>query len=153
MRRMGDKIVADTCVFIESIFGAEGNDSEIFFASLEHNDARLVFSREIIGELMYILKKKCNDFSLSEEETKEVLDNITAMFQLGKSVNTKFMRVKVPRVKDPEDQMFVIAAYAADASHLVTLDKKSGMLDLKHVPFICCTPGEYTNNNDEQIIS
>ncbi|MDY7216837.1 putative toxin-antitoxin system toxin component, PIN family [Bacillus subtilis] len=150
---MGDRIVADTCVFIESIFGAEGNDSEIFFASLEHNDARLVFSKEIIGELMYILKKKCNDFSLSEEETKEVLDNTTALFQLGKSVNTKFIRVRVPRVKDPEDQMLVRAAYAADASHLVTLDKKSGILDLKNVPFICCTPKEYIKDNNEQIIS
>ncbi|MED1923865.1 MULTISPECIES: putative toxin-antitoxin system toxin component, PIN family [Bacillus] len=149
---MGDRIVADTCVFVESIFGLDGNASEIFFSSLEHKDARLVFSRETIGELMYILKRECNNLRLDEALTSEVLNNASRMFQLGKSVNTKHLKVPTQQIKDPDDQMFVDTAYVADATHLVTLDKKSGMLSLSNVPFTCCTPTEYIES-DEQIIS
>lgn len=109
---------------------------------------RLVFSQETIGELMYIFKRYANSFNMRDEEITDVLSFVTDFFQYGKSINTKHLdKSRIKKINDPEDQMFVYAAYASEATHLITLDKESGILNLTDTPFTCCTPTEYLEEN------
>jgi len=142
---MTDRLVIDTCVFVEGIFKEDANPSKLLLESLDQLDARLVFSQNMIGELMYILKRSCNHFGFDEEETSEILFLATSWFRIGKSTNTRKIEQdkKRPKSLDKDDQMFIDAAYSSKASHIITLDKKSGILKLKNVPFICCTPESY----------
>lgn len=138
------RIVVDTNVFIEGVFGEETSDSANLLAMLDEINVRLVFSQESIGELMYIFKRHCNSLNMSNSETRETLIMITEFFQLGKSINTRLLdRTDIEIINNPDDQMFVEAAYAANATHIITLDKKSGILDLEDTPFDCLTPTEY----------
>lgn len=128
---MVNRIVVDTNVFIEAVFGEETSDSANLLAMLDGTEVRLVFSQESIDELMYIFKRHCNKLHMNYEETKETLSLITDFFQLGKSINTRNIDKRaIEQINDPDDQMFVDAAYSSDASHIITLDKKSGILDL-----------------------
>ena len=141
---MTSRIVVDTNVFIEGVFGEETSDSANLLAVLDEIDVRLVFSQESIGELMYIFKRHCNSLNMNEADTRDILIMITELFQLGKSINTrKIGKTKMEKIHDPDDQMFVEAAYAAQATHIITLDKKSGILELKDTPFKCYTPTVY----------
>lgn len=143
-----DKLVIDTCVFVEGLFGEEGNPSSILLSSLDSINARLIFSQDTIGELFYILKRECNNLQMSYDEISDILLDATIFFLESKSVNTKYYKFKrnKVRVKDEDDQMFADAAFAAKATHLITLDEKSGILNLKNVPFICCTPATYLSS-------
>ncbi|PKR82843.1 putative toxin-antitoxin system toxin component, PIN family [Heyndrickxia camelliae] len=145
---MTDKLVIDTCVFIEGIFGDEGNPSSLLLEQLDSLDARLVFSQDSIGELLYILKRECNEIQLSDTDIMEILTDIMSLFQRGKSINIKHYKNQKGRVRarDKDDQMFIDAAFASKSSHLITLDKKSGILNLKNTPFICCTPKSYIDS-------
>ncbi|MHA6250896.1 putative toxin-antitoxin system toxin component, PIN family [Oceanobacillus sp. CAU 1775] len=144
-----NRIVIDTNVFIEALFGEETSDSANLFASLDEVGARIVFSQELIGELMYIMKRHCNKLEFDYEETKEILMFVVDFFQLGKSINTRHLDKKnLPKINDPDDQMLVEAAYASDAAYLITLDKKSGILTLEDTPFYCFTPSEYLAKDD-----
>ncbi|MEH7419559.1 putative toxin-antitoxin system toxin component, PIN family [Neobacillus drentensis] len=143
---MSDKIVVDTCVFIEGIFGEDNNPSSILLSMLDTLDIRLIFSQESIGELLYILKKRCNELQMDSDDTNDILKDMTILFQKGKSVNIRHYKSMPQKltIKDPDDQMFVDAAFAGKATYLITLDKKSGILGLKkRVPFNCCTPQEF----------
>jgi putative PIN family toxin of toxin-antitoxin system len=145
---MADKIIIDTCVFLEGIFHEDETSSSELLSKLDTLDGRLIFSQDTIGELFYIIKRKCNELKLTEQETSDVLTNIAVLFQYGKSTNTRRFKSKKNKilVKDKDDQMFVDLAFASDATHLITLDRKSGMLKLKGVPFICCTPKVYLDS-------
>ena len=140
-----DKLVVDTCVFIECLFGEEGNLSSYFLSNLDKFNARLIFSQDTIGELFYILKRECNNLQMSDDEISAILFDTAILFQESKSVNTRYYKYKRNKIKieDEDDQMFVDAAFASNATHLITLDEKSGILNLKNVPFICCTPTTY----------
>ncbi|MBP1971499.1 putative nucleic acid-binding protein [Virgibacillus natechei] len=60
---------------------------------------------------------------------------------MGKSINTRGLdRTNIENINDPDDQMFVEAAYSSNATHIITLDKKGGILDLENTPFDCYTP-------------
>lgn len=137
-----DKLVVDTCVFIEGIFGDNGNSSSLFLMEIDRNNSKLIFSMDMIGELLYILKRECNKIRMTPDETYEILTDAVAMFQNGKSVSTKNVN-GIDKTKDPDDQMFVDAAHIGKASHIITLDKKSGILSLEIPPTKCMTPGGY----------
>lgn len=121
-----NKLVIDTCVFVEGLFGEEGNPSSILLSSLDSINARLIFSQDTIGELFHILKRECNNLQMSYDEISDILLDATIFFLESKSVNTKYYKFKrnKVRVKDEDDQMFVDAAFAAKATHLITLDEK-----------------------------
>ncbi|WP_409298715.1 putative toxin-antitoxin system toxin component, PIN family [Peribacillus sp. SCS-26] len=123
---MRDKLVIDTNMFVEGIFNSEENASETLLSNFDSIDARLLFSQETIGELFYILKKQCSDLQMDDEETHEILMEITTLFQNGKSVNTNYYKNRRNRLRalDVNDQMFIDAAMAGRASHVITLDKK-----------------------------
>lgn len=142
---MTSRMVVDTNVFVEALFGVETSDSANLFASLDENALRLVFSQDTIGELMYTVKRICNKRNFSPGHTRSILRSITDFFQLGKSTNTRKFKqsADIVQINDPDDQMFVEAAYASNADYVITLDKKSGLLDLEEVPFLCYTPKEF----------
>ncbi|KOO50873.1 putative toxin-antitoxin system toxin component, PIN family [Priestia koreensis] len=142
---MVNKIVIDTCVFVEAIFGDEGNPSAVLMENLETLGVRLAFSQDTIGELLYILKRECNGCGMDATEIVETLTDVVILFQKGRSVNTLRLKrdKKRKKIADPNDQMFVDTAFESEATHLITLDKKSGILKLDSVPFECCTPSGY----------
>jgi putative PIN family toxin of toxin-antitoxin system len=141
---VANRIVIDTNVFIEAVFGEETSDSANLLALLDELDVRLVFSQETIGELMYIFKRHANSLGMSQDKVQDILLDVTTFFQYGKSINTKHLnKTQIKKISDPDDQMFVYAAYASNATHLITLDKKSGILGLTDTPFVCCTPTEF----------
>ncbi|WP_368658663.1 putative toxin-antitoxin system toxin component, PIN family [Metabacillus halosaccharovorans] len=146
---MADKLVVDTCVFVEGLFGEENNSSAQLLAQLDTLGVRLIFSQEMIGELLYILKREGNKIGLNDEEIMDILTDAISLFQKGKSTNTKFNRShRVIRVIDPDDQMFIDAAFSSNATHIITLDKKSGILSLTGVPFSCYTPQTYIDSKN-----
>ncbi|PKF90527.1 putative toxin-antitoxin system toxin component, PIN family [Bacillus sp. BA3] len=143
--KMGDKLVVDTNVFVESFFGPEENASCHLLTNLEELNIRLLFSQDTVGELFYILKRTCNELGLELEDAQDVLFAATQLFQQGKSINTNYHKHKIDKllINDENDQMFVDTAFAGNATHLVTFDMKSGILGLKKVPFFPCTPHQY----------
>lgn len=136
------KLVIDTCVFIEGFFSIEETSSKKMFTELDNNNSKVIFSMGMIGELLYIIKKKCNHIGMSKEDANEILSTVVTMFYNGKSINTR--NTNSPSLaKDVDDQMFIDAAYESKATHIITLDKKSGILKLTDVPFLCVTPEDY----------
>src|SRR5690625_4319441 len=107
------KLVVDTCVFIEGFLAPEETDSVTLLSSLDRFNARLVFSQETIGELLYILKRECNTLGMDEQNTSDILEDCVLLFQKGKSINTRRTKEKAPKVRDIDDQMFVDAAFAS----------------------------------------
>ncbi|MCM3792490.1 PIN domain-containing protein [Priestia megaterium] len=141
---MANKLVVDTCVFIEAFFGDEGNDSEVMLGKLDKVGARLLFSQDTIGELMYIVKRTCNELKWSPEETNDILQEVTSLFRLGKSVNGIYKgKDPLPLIEDLTDVMFIKASINGRATHLVTLDHRSGILGLTDTSFKCITPSQY----------
>lgn len=136
------RLVVDTCVFVEGFLSIEETSSSTILAGLDKNNSRLVFSMEMIGELLYILKRECNKIGLDYDEANEILTAGVALFQTGKSINTRGVKC-LAKANDPDDQMFIDAAFESDATHIITLDKKSGILGLTNVPFKCVTPDDY----------
>lgn len=145
---MANKAVIDTCVFIEGVFGEEDNDSQILLSSMEDFEMRTVFSQDTIGELMYILKRECNLMGLDEQEISDILFDAIIYFQKGKSTNTRSVKSRRNRVRirDKDDQMFVDAAVSSKANHLITLDHRSGILNLKNMNFNCTTPSKFLSD-------
>lgn len=140
---MTDKLVVDTCVFIKGFFNVKSDCGELL-SMLKKVDARLVFSQDTLGEWLYILKRTCHKSGISDGQMKEVMQEAMNIFRMGKSTNTRHINQdEIAFVNDPDDQMFVNTAYAAKADYVITLDKKSGILSLKNVPFKCCTPKQY----------
>jgi len=93
---------------------------------------------------MYIMKRHSNKLGFDYENTKENLMLVVDFFLLGKSINTRHIdKEALPKIKDPDDQMLIEAAYASEADYLITLDKRSGILELEDTPFSCCTPSEF----------
>ena len=136
------KLVIDTCVFVEGFIGMEESSSSILLDEIDKNGSRYIFSMDTVGELLYILKKECNSVHFEFEQTNIILTTAVTFFQNGKSINTR-RTVSPFRATDPDDQMFIDAAYEAGATHIITLDKKSGILQLEDTPFKCMTPDEY----------
>lgn len=142
---MASKLVVDTCVFVDGYFNATETSSSNYFVSNLDDNERLVFSQDTIGELMYTFKKICNKHSFDADATSETLALVAGLFQSGKSINTNIYRKRIDKIlaRDEDDQMFIDAAFSAKASHLITSDKKSGILELRGTPFTCCNPDTY----------
>ncbi|KIL44341.1 PIN domain-containing protein [Jeotgalibacillus soli] len=140
---MADKIVVDTCVFIRALFTPEDDDEcTLFINALDRYDARLVFSQYTIGELLYMIKKISNEINSPYEHMRKKLDYISFLFQHAKSVNTSHTKSDFTAT-DRNDQMFVDAAVESDANHIITIDLKSGILEMQDAPFIPMKPIDY----------
>lgn len=137
-------VVIDTNVFVESVFGAQPNPSAVLMSNLDDLEMRGVYSQETIGELLYILKRECNKMLMDESSVTDVLMNAIVLFKRGKSTNTKYTKSKSkrPQAADPDDQMFVDAALAGNATMVITNDLKSGIFSIPKKHFNTLTPAE-----------
>ncbi|MDD9149521.1 MULTISPECIES: putative toxin-antitoxin system toxin component, PIN family [unclassified Sporolactobacillus] len=142
---MADKVIIDTNIFVNAFFK---QDTELecldIISNLQQFNIRLLFSQNTIGELMYVVKRSANSANWDEEAKLNVLRLLADVFYYGKSVNTRHIdKSSLPSIKDHDDDMFIELAYSTETDYLVTMDGKSGMLDLGNAPFKCCTPAEF----------
>ncbi|MGR6760440.1 putative toxin-antitoxin system toxin component, PIN family [Paenibacillus sp. T2-29] len=144
----GCTAVVDTNVFVHALFYEDENCLKIM-DMVENNELNLLFSRDTIGELMYILKN-FSRHNLDENEGIELLQNIAELFYTSKSYNdSKISPNTLP--KDPDDIMFLKCAIKGNADYLITNDLKSGLIKLTEYDFIGITAKDFIEGFGEDI--
>ena len=83
----------------------------------------LVISPQIMRELVAKLIEK-------ELPDQDVVDLVTAIGKIGLNIPGAYESTRLDKV-DPDDNVFLAAAYEAGADYIVSLDKKS-LLPMKH---------------------
>lgn len=117
------RVVVDTNVFVDAWF-REDQDSKDILDLFRTREINLLFSKNTIGELFYIIKSFTKT-NLKDSDALQVLERLTYMFYYGKSVNTKNVRVRPS--KDPDDDMLYKVAVKGKADYLVTNDRANGL--------------------------
>jgi putative PIN family toxin of toxin-antitoxin system len=118
------KVVVDTSVFISALLSKNktGSPAQIL-TRWRKGDFILVLAPQLIGELV----TKLIDYGIQDEVIGDLLVVIDAIaLQIEGVVEATFLDDI-----DPNDNMFLAAAYESNANYLVSLDKKH-LLPIKH---------------------
>lgn len=117
-------VIVDTSVFISALLSKNPNSAPcqiiIFWRGGKFN---LVISPQILEELVEKLLAKNID-------TTDIKDILTAIFYTAIKIQGTYEATILDNI-DPNDNMFLAAAYEVSADYLVSLDKKH-ILPLKH---------------------
>lgn len=138
------KIILDTHCFIHFWTSNDECYSYIFNEIVAKAKARLLFSQETIGELMYLIKTFSNKQDISEDDCLSMLKELSQFFYDGKSVNTKYINMDF--CKDPDDDMFLEVALAGNADYVISDDRKSGIHKYNYGRFKVMTSVEFVNH-------
>lgn len=132
-------IVADTNVLISAALSPDGPPAKLLAKVL--TDHRLVFTRATFAELESRLWKSKFDRYINLEERKAVLHDISSA---GIWVEVPQSIAAVSYSRDADDDMFIHAAIAAEATLLVTGDQDllvlAKSLNDSH-KLVICKPG------------
>ena len=117
-------VIVDTSVFISALLSKNPNSAPcqiiIFWREGKFN---LVISPQILEELVEKLLAK----NIDKADIKDIL---TAIFYTAIKIQGTYQATILDNI-DPNDNMFLAAAYEISADYLVSLDKKH-ILPLKH---------------------
>lgn len=117
-------VILDTSVFISALLSKNPNSAPcqiiIFWREGKFN---LVISPQILEELVEKLLAK----NIDKTDIKDIL---TAIFYTAIKIQGTYEATILDNI-DPNDNMFLAAAYEVSADYLVSLDKKH-ILPLKH---------------------
>ncbi|MCW9682403.1 putative toxin-antitoxin system toxin component, PIN family [Dolichospermum planctonicum UHCC 0167] len=117
-------VIVDTSVFISALLSKNPNSAPcqiiIFWREGKFN---LVISPQILEELVEKLLAK----NIDKTDIKDIL---TAIFYTAIKIQGTYEATILDNI-DPNDNMFLAAAYEVSADYLVSLDKKH-ILPLKH---------------------
>lgn len=117
-------VIVDTSVFISALLSKNPNSAPcqiiIFWRGGKFN---LVISPQILEELVEKLLAKNID-------TTDIKDILTAIFYTAIKIQGTYEATILDNI-DPNDNMFLAAAYEVSADYLVSLEKKH-ILPLKH---------------------
>lgn len=122
-----DKVVVDTNIFINAIFGRGLFKSDEKIMSFEEDGlVKFVFSRLTLNELFKVISTKVSQYNIFEcSEIFEALETIRRRSKFVESPE------KLPRVSsDKGDQPFLELAVSAETDYLITNDKQNGLLKL-----------------------
>ncbi|XID91561.1 putative toxin-antitoxin system toxin component, PIN family [Paenibacillaceae bacterium WGS1546] len=134
------KVVIDTNVFIHALFYNKPECIKIMDL-IEADAVELYFARDMIGELMYILKNFAIP-NLSQSEGIELLEKFAGLFYISRSVN--ILKVNPPTLpKDQDDIMFLKCAYKANVDYLITNDGTSGLFSITGYSFNIVTAADF----------
>jgi putative PIN family toxin of toxin-antitoxin system len=136
------KLILDTNIFIDAINGDE--NAIAILALVDNGIAKLYFSRNIIGELFYILHNICKYEIKNMKKSKNIMTNITNMYLKSTNINTKNSDGS-PKSKDIDDDMFLECAFIANPDYLISNDIKSGMHNIKFEKTKIVTASEFIN--------
>lgn len=117
-------VILDTSVFISALLSKNPNSAPCKIINYwRENRFNLVMSPQILEELVEKLLEKNIDKTI-------VKDLLTAIFYRAIKIQGTYQATILDNI-DPDDNIFLAAAYEVSADYLVSLDKKH-ILPLKH---------------------
>lgn len=138
------RVVIDTNLFVDYLFGNNDDVDYIFDEILYKRKITLLFSQETIGELMYSTKRLCNKFNISSKESVNNLKELSYLFYYADSINTKYFTVNY--CNDPDDDIFLSCGIGGHADYIISSDKKSGIHSFQFDGLNIMTPSEFVDH-------
>lgn len=142
------RLVVDTNIFIDAWFDDIEECNQVL-ELMATNKVKLACSQDMIGELMYMVKKFAIKFLSSNKIRLTLLYKVSNLFFKSTSVDTR--GIECPKIKDRYDKMFVKCAIASHSDYLISNDFKSGMHNLKEIKVLSAKDfmDKYNNQDKE----
>jgi putative PIN family toxin of toxin-antitoxin system len=118
------KVVIDTSVFIAALFSKSPNSSSAKILTLwQEQRFTLIMAPQLLRELVVKLIQK----NISKQDIEDL---VALIAEAALHIPGAYEATRLDHI-DPDDNMFLAAAYESKADYLVSLDRKH-LLPLKH---------------------
>jgi putative PIN family toxin of toxin-antitoxin system len=123
-------VVLDTNVFINGLFYPnEYIYCDKIMSYVISQKISLFFGQDTFGELIYLVKHFARYNIDNVDERINLLKNIVELFYYSMSYDTR--NIKIPKINDCYDEMFLRCAIRGKVNYLVSDDLKSGLHKVK----------------------